>query len=278
MKLEDILAEIEKQLGPLDEKARKAVELAVTMTAPQKEAEGVEWQGENPPFELAAKMSLEERSQLLEALERHNYRWLESQCAKLGAHWLVVVDGQVLAFGGPGLQGLEIDRRIEAVGRQTGKYPLVFIHPMALAVEETPWHPTNVSGDFYPTLPIIIRNGSAQVTLVADFDTGAYGCFADGEWLAQQGLISLQTGERIRRAYHLNMPYAYLVRTLTVALTADSQQREASQDVLCVLNWRQSPFVAINPNRTALVGRDLCLALQPIVTLNFADRTTNLAW
>ncbi|MFA0758908.1 MAG: hypothetical protein NOOUEUKL_001577, partial [Candidatus Fervidibacter sp.] len=91
MKVEDIIAEIEKQLGPLDEKARKAVELAVTMTAPQKEAEEVEWQGENPPFDLAAKMSLEERSQLLEALERRNYRWLESQCAKLGAHWLVVV-------------------------------------------------------------------------------------------------------------------------------------------------------------------------------------------
>jgi len=236
--------------------------------------------GRKPPFDLAAKMSLEERSQLLEALERRNYRWLESQCAKLGAHWLVVVDGQVLAFGGPGLQGLEIDRRIEDVGRQTGKYPLVFIHPMALALEETPWHPTTVSGDFYPTLSIILRNGSAQETLVADFDTGAYGCFADGEWLAQQGLISLQTGERIRRAYHLNMPYAYLVRTLTVALIADSQQREASQDVLCVLNWLQSPFVAINPNRTALVGRDLCLALQPIVTLtlNFANRTTSLAW
>jgi hypothetical protein len=48
MKVEDIIAEIEKRLGPLDEKARKAVELAVTMTAPQKEAEEVEWQGRKP--------------------------------------------------------------------------------------------------------------------------------------------------------------------------------------------------------------------------------------
>ncbi len=204
MKVEDIIAEVEKQLGPLDEKARKAVELALAMAEGEK-AEELAWQGENPPFEVAARMSLEERSQLLEALERRNLRWLEQQCEKLGAHWLVVVDGQIIAFGGPGLRNLEIDKRVETVGRQTGKYPLVFIHPMALAVEETAGHPTTVAGDFYPTLSILIRDGGNQVPLVADFDTGAYGCFLDGDWLVQMGLVNLQLGERFRCAVHLNM-------------------------------------------------------------------------
>lgn len=277
MKVEDIIAELEKRLGPLDEKAKKAVELALKMTE-GKEAEEIEWQGENPPFDIAAEMSLGERSQILESLERRNLRWLENQCEKLGAHCLVVVDGQILAFGGPGLRGLELDRRVEEVGKQTSKYPLIFIHPLALAIEETSWHPTSVADDHYPTLKILVRNSGSQKALLADFDTGAYGCFLDGERLAQSGIINLQIGERLRRSIQLNMTYTYIVRTLTVALLADSERKETSQDVICVLNWRQSPFVTINPNRMALVERDLCLTLQPIVSLNFINKTTSVFW
>jgi hypothetical protein len=37
-----------------------------------------------------------------------------------------------------------------------------------------------------------------------------------------------------------------------------------------------SPFVKINPNRVALVGRDLVLALKPKVLLDFDQRQTEI--
>ncbi len=44
----------------------------------------------------------------------------------------------------------------------------------------------------------------------------------------------------------------------------------------CIKEWRASPFVAINPNRTALVGRGLFHKLAPIVHLDFAARQTEI--
>lgn len=277
MKLEDILAEIEKRLGPLDEKARKAVELAVTMTAPQKEAEEVEWQGENPPFDLAAKMPPQERGRLLQELEQLNLKWLERKAAELGARWLLVVDGEVVRFGKSVTDTLSDDELI-SVCRKRGKLPLLFF-PLRPVEEAVRWHATQYSSDAYPTLPLRISNGSVSLELVADFDTGASEVYLDAETLERCGIIRITEADAIYEAWHLGQSFEYAIKNLRLGLTATGEQiRETQMFAVCVLNWRQSPFVAINPNRTALVGRDLCLALQPIVTLNFADRTTNLAW
>jgi hypothetical protein len=37
-----------------------------------------------------------------------------------------------------------------------------------------------------------------------------------------------------------------------------------------------SPFVVINPDRTALIGRDILLQLKPQVLLDFAKRQTQI--
>jgi len=50
----------------------------------------------------------------------------------------------------------------------------------------------------------------------------------------------------------------------------------AEAKIYCVLNWRMSPFVAINPNRTALIGRDIMFELKPRVLLDFDKRQTEI--
>jgi hypothetical protein len=277
MKLEDIIAEIEKQLGPLDEKARKAVELAVAMAAPQKEAGEVEWQGENPPFDLAAKMPPQQRGRLLQELEQLNRKWLERKASELGARWLLVIDGEVVRFGKSPADILS-DEEMEAICRKRGKLPLLFF-PLRPVEETVRWHATQYANDAYPTLPLRVSNGVNGLDLVADFDTGASEVYLDAFTLEEHGVIHITDADAIYEAQHLGLPFDYVVKALRLGLIAeDGQAREVQMFTVCVLNWRQSPFVAINPNRTALVGRDLCLALQPIVTLNFANRTTSLAW
>ncbi len=44
------------------------------------------------------------------------------------------------------------------------------------------------------------------------------------------------------------------------------------------ISWQSSPFVAINPQRIALVGREAFLKLQPIVHLDFAARQTEIEY
>jgi hypothetical protein len=72
-------------------------------------------------------------------------------------------------------------------------------------------------------------------------------------------------------------PTRYTPKSLIVILTAaDGTQKTSSQTILCVRNWQQSPFVAVNPNRTALIGRSLCLAMQVKITLDFAQQVTSV--
>jgi hypothetical protein len=46
--------------------------------------------------------------------------------------------------------------------------------------------------------------------------------------------------------------------------------------IYCVSDWQTSPFVKINPDRVALVGRDLLLTLKPMILLDFNERQTEI--
>ena len=176
MRVEDIIAEVEKRLGPLDEKARKAVELALAMAEGEK-TEEVAWQGENPPFEVAAKMPPQQRGRLLQELEQLNRKWLERKASELGARWLLVIDGEVVRFGKSPADILS-DEEMEAICRERGKLPLLFF-PLRPVEETVRWHATQYANDAYPTLPLRVSNGVTGLDLVADFDTGASEVYLD---------------------------------------------------------------------------------------------------
>lgn len=48
--------------------------------------------------------------------------------------------------------------------------------------------------------------------------------------------------------------------------------------LLSLARMVQSPFVQIGPNRQVLVGRGICLCLQPIGELDFGHLMTHLHW
>lgn len=280
MTKEEILMEMEKQMGPLDQKAREAVRAAVDLiehTPAPAYAEST-FQGENPPFDVAARLSLDERSQLLHELTEQNRAWLERECRERQAGWLMVIDGQVIAHGHT-LQEFPESEQVRAIGQQTGRFPLVFIRSSLVAIEETAaWHSTTTPGDSYPSLPITLENGGISLSLTGDFDTGAVDIFTDGDWLESQGLTQIDATDVSFGDSHLGLSYTYLVKPVTVVLTADGVARREQYKIVCVRNWTSSPFVQINPKRQALVGRGIGLRLQPIVELDFGHLLTRLRW
>lgn len=74
----EIIAEVEKRLGLLDEKAKRPVEMAMELMErlPATEPEP-QWQGENPPFSKMAELTKEERLSIMDELATANHDWLE---------------------------------------------------------------------------------------------------------------------------------------------------------------------------------------------------------
>ncbi len=115
--------------------------------------------------------------------------------------------------------------------------------------------------------------------IIADFDTGAADTYADAAMLQNQGIIRITPTTPWRRESHLGQDFWFTIKRAEVALTGvDGSRHSTILNILCVRDWAQSPFVSINPNRKALVGRDLCLSLQPKITLDFSRHKTTIHW
>jgi len=168
---QDILNEVERQMGLLDEEAKRAVSAALDLVLPTAPPPGapapsqpaLAWQGENPPFEEMAKLDVDERSRIIQELEDRNLAWLQARCEELKAGWLLVIDGQVLRCGSTLVNYLQ-EAELDALSQQTGKFPLIYVHPRLLGIEEiTSWHATSYPGDFYPTIRTVFERGTDAI-------------------------------------------------------------------------------------------------------------------
>ena len=203
MTVDEILAELEKRMGALDERTKQAVTLALQLA----EQQGLpKWQGENPTWDEWQRMSEEERQAVMDELEQRNRVWLERMRQVLRAEWLLVVDGKVIRYGAS-WEEYPPDEELEALIQRLGKVPLLSAaDPM---IEETAWSPTRYPADFYPTLSVTFQGLTGQsVTMVADFDTGSRHTFADAELLQRQGVINLPPTTLWAVGWHLNRPFS----------------------------------------------------------------------
>ena len=108
-------------------------------------------------------------------------------------------------------------------------------------------------------------------------DTGALECYSDLNLMATQGIVKREPRDIGHLASHLSQSFTYFAKDAVVAvLDANGATREFLTTIICVENWRRSPFVAINPNRTFLLGRRLLLELRPRVTLDFDARQSEV--
>jgi hypothetical protein len=234
--------------------------------------------GENLKLEEHEQLSLQERAKLKRRLKEQNYQWLQTKFSALDAAWLVVVNGQVIASG-KSLKDKPRQPQILEICRHTGKFPFVFVNDEFITIEESAssWHATKQPGDYYPTLPVTLRSAFSVVEIVADLDTGASHTFTDYDFLAAKNLIRPEAGDDFETHLHLNRPFDYIDKFVRIELPSRSGKPLALDTwIACVLDWRLSPFVALNPNRTALIGRDIMLELKPNLRLDFDKRQTEI--
>lgn len=210
--------------------------------------------------------------------EKRNHRWIERQFRNLGAKWIMVIDGQVIRHGAT-LKNFPDYAELLAICDDTGKYPFAFLSPRVFAIEEIPavWHNTNEPGDAYPALSIVLTKDRNRFETEADLDTGAVDCYASLESLAASGVVEIHQKDIEWSSHHLSEPFDYFAIPVWFELTDDHGiSRRCKTTVICVENWQNRPFTAINPTRTFLLGRSVLLELRPRVVLDFEAHSTQV--
>ena len=241
-------------------------------------AGSLQFVGENLTPEAYGRLALPERSRLQQRLQAQNHFWLKETFSKRNAAWLVVVDGQVIASG-KNLKNLPMQTQVRRICRRTGKFPFIFVNDKFITIEETmtAWSATNQARDYYPTFPLTLRSATNVVDFAGDFDTGASNTFIDYDFLAAHDLIQPETEDYPIISLHLSQRFAYVAKWLQIEAPSNSgETRHLLARVFCVSNWNRSPFVNINPNRIALIGRDIMFELKPRVLLDFDKRQTEI--
>jgi len=283
MTTETLIQKVRDELGTLDAKSEEAVATAAkilhnaeTIQTPQPSEE--KFLSKNITLEEYVALPRPERRRYQDEAEKLNQRWVEKQFKKNNARWIMVVDGQVVGHGST-LQDFPDHDEILAVCESTGKYPFAFLSPSVFAIEEVPtkWHATQEHGDAYPALTITLYGNRNRFETEADLDTGAVDCYASLELLTASGVVKVQNEDFSWTSEHLTEPFVYFSLPLLLELKNEagvSRQRRTA--VICVEDWRNSPFVAINPDRTFLLGRSVLLSLQPRLTLDFSAKCTEV--
>lgn len=240
---------------------------------PQEEAP-LTFRTPNLTLEKYAALSNEEKIRLYSETYEANREWVERELQRHGAVWIAVIDGRVVASSS--LKDIPDGRRIRQLGAGSGKQAFVFLDQSQFVIEETVgWNSTR-RGDAYPAVPLTVahESGAPSISLVADFDTGSTDTYLPLEDSVVQGIVEHDPSVPA-------VPYAHAKGTLKcvshyVLATLETSSPLKGFYVLFVMDWQSSPMVQVNPQRAALVGRDLPAAMGSKMELDFEARTTTV--
>ncbi len=283
MTTETLIQKVREEVGELDERSRQL--LATAMKIIQK----MDTATNSPPTEkgfLGRNISLQEYEALppheklryQDEAEELNQDWTQKQLLAQNAKWLMVADGQVVSHG-KDLDDYPEDEDFFKLCEMLGKYPFIFFSPAVFAIEEnaTQWHVTDDPLDAYPALPMKISENGNDLEIEADLDTGAVECYCSAELLIKHNVIRPDAKRFLKTSRHLSQPYIYFSSRLWLELSdKNGVNRRWRTTTICVTDWQHSPFVAINPHRTFLLGRKLLLNLRPRVVLDFDVRQNEI--
>ncbi len=195
------------------------------------------------PFDHYLAMSREERDAIALRAYQTLGTWIDAELKRLGAEWMLVCGGEVIESS-PTLQNYPSREKLMQAGRQRGLVPFVFVREPL--IEESGWSAL-AGDDFYPTI---------RLTVAADYQPVDLAHFRS----------------------HLGQAYRFHVLPLLIGVRSEDGMVAARElQVLCVLDWRQTPLCLVNTNREALAGRNLLIEFPLRLELDGAKRVTHVA-
>lgn len=131
MTTEALIQKVREELGTLDENGERV--LKTTLQILQESADNpiassptLNFVSQNISMVQFRKLDRDGRRRYLSDAEKMNRHWIERQFKRLGATWLMVIDGQVIKHGAT-LRSYPGDEGIRQIQQTSGKCPFVFI-------------------------------------------------------------------------------------------------------------------------------------------------------
>jgi hypothetical protein len=283
MTTETLIEKVRAKLGRLDAQGEQLLATALEIiqdvnATPSTQPAQENFASHNITLEEYRALPREAKWRYQDQAAKMNRRWIENQLNRLKAKWIMVVNGQVVLHGAT-LDSYPEDEDFLALCQKSGKYPFVFFSPRVFAIEEHPtlWHSTNEPADAYPALSITIAGNNNRFATEADLDTGAVDCYAALELLQTHGVIKTGTDDVLEISEHLSQSFIYSTKRVWLELVDEAGvSRQGRATIICVDDWHNSPFTAINPKRSFLLGRNVLFNLRPRITLDFDARITEV--
>lgn len=193
---------------------------------------------------------------------QRNNVWITNELKDKGWIWGVVCGNQIVK-GSSDLFEFPTEEELYDLGCHYNRIPFAYNLAEEPEIIDPPlstgtrWNPINNPTDYYPTLKVCI----GEQELIDDFDTGAFQTQVSDEIVRRSPLDALQYKE----TEHLGEKVNFFTKTIPIVLFCDNGNELSSRiPVRVIINWNQSTFVKINPNRQVLLGRDLLRAFSSI--------------
>ena len=173
------------------------------------------------------------------------------------------------------------------MAQSKGFAPFIFIKDPLIEesenkIDSIDWS-TLKNNDYYPTINIFIGDNylndkeliDSKNAIIADFDTGSPVIVLDQRQLQNRN-ISFDEEIEISQV-HLGMTYDFFLPEIKIGLkTMSNSIKSKTFRVRSVINWNDSPFCRVNPNRKGLVGRNLLIEMNLHVILKGDVKTTQI--
>ncbi|MCJ7632427.1 response regulator [Candidatus Bathyarchaeota archaeon] len=236
------------------------------------------------PFKISytdyQKLDSKGRNEIQERAKKLNRDWAKRKMQELKARWIVVCGTEVVRHS-TDLGSLLTPDELEVQGKEHNLVPFLFTDTEAIE-EISPltcsWSPTESSGDYYPTIPVVIKQNEAFIKVIADFDTGAPDVYLCLQEVIDNKVVSV---EDIARCLQLGL-YDYrehngrTSRFYRLVLEIGIGDSYFKTDCECFENWPNSGFCDINIQRKVLVGRCALLSLGLTAELDGNNKTTRI--
>jgi hypothetical protein len=230
--------------------------------------------GEDPfryPLDRFRALSDDERAELVRRADRIARDRVDRELEARGASWLVLVGDAVVLHSADPL-AIPAAEEVLALGEKEGLVAYLFEAPRIeeLPGPTSPW--TALDGaDRYPTIALCVGAGSERATnIVGDLDTGSHATLLDAR-LLPRAQATWFSGKHLGHAFYWSPDRV----DVEIAAGPDRRVRRALP-VRLVRDWATSPFVRINPRRTALVGRDFLRSFSLSLVLRTREAETEI--
>jgi len=233
-------------------------------------------------FDEFVKLDVNEQRKLRHQALRENQGWLDYQLATRNAEWILVIGG-IVVRSSTSLDELPSKQEIYQIAEQKGFAPFVFVKDALVEEHNTSKWALIEQDDYYPTVTIFVsaQNCTDEQLLEcgkqlnADFDTGSPVIFLDLTVIED---IDIDISKHIEISnIHLRRTYDYVAPKVKIGVKTEQGKIKSDAFIVrAVANWENSPFCLPNPQRTALVGRNILLRLKLKTLLDGESKTTDI--